>query len=144
MNKDELTVRALELGITVPEGATNAEITTLIKVAEHPLISEELAKTQEALKAVSATNNTLSVDLATAKTDIQTANETIDSLNELIKDESTAASEGIIYKSGGKTYQFGVATFRFKGVKYEASEAVEDKDLMADLIKAKFNFLKEI
>jgi len=117
MNKEQLLARATELEIQVPEGASNAEIEALIKVAEHPIISAELA----------------------------TANSTI----ELLRDELNAKDpvkddDGVIYESGNKTYKFGVNTFRFKGDKYEASEAVKDESLMTDLIKSGFNLLKEI
>ena len=153
MNKEHLLARATELGIQVPEGATNVEISTLIKVAEHPLISAELAKTQEDLETSNAKNNTLSVDLTTEKRKVQTLQESFEVSEGVVKllraelaekAETTDDSEGVIYKSGNKTYQFGVQTFRFKGDKYEASEAVKNQSLMKDLIKSGFNFLKEI
>ncbi|AOR28926.1 hypothetical protein FORMB_18960 [Formosa sp. Hel1_33_131] len=153
MNKEQLLARSAELEIQVPEGATNTEISNLIKVAEHPIINGQLAKTQEALEVSNTKNNTLTVDLTAEKTKVQTGKEALkasEGVVELLraelaeKAETTDDSEGAVYESGNKTYQFGVNAFRFKGDKYEASEAVKDKSLMADLIKSKFNLLKEI
>jgi len=152
MNKEQLLVRAAELEITVPEGATNPEITALIKVAEHPLIVANLEHTTEALEVATKKKEVLATDLKTAKVAtetatnaLSTATETIALLRKELEEKEAPAndSEGVVYRLDKETYKFGVNEFRFKGEKYKAAEAVEDDELMKSLIKAKFIHLKK-
>ena len=118
MNKKQLISRSEALQIEVPEGATNAEISDLIKIAEHPILTKDLAAKTEELSI-------LKEKLTKAST-------------------SPVVKKGATYKNEEGTYEFTVANFRFKGQKYTAAEAVENEDLMETLISAKFIHLKKL
>lgn len=139
MNKDQLLARSKELQIKVPEGATNKEISDLIKIAEHTQLQASLKEATDASEAITKERNH-------AKAELEAANATIAELNAKLETD-TATSEkkkGVTYKTENKTFEFGVKNFRFKGEKYEALEAVKNPTLMEELIEAKFNHLKQV
>ena len=119
MNKEELIARAQELDVQVPEGATNKDIETLIKVAEHPIL-------KDALKS-------LDVSYAEAKEENAALTAKVEALTEAVK-----AQQGPTVKVGKDVYEFKVANFRFKGEQYTAKEAVKNAALIEKLIEAKF------
>lgn len=125
MKKEVLIARAQELQIEVPEGATNKELVTLIKLAEYHLLTEELQETKAALADANEKITSLEQQLATGPKEIK-------------------KTTGAQYKSDTGDFEFSVDSFRFKGQKYEAALAVENAELMEALIEAKFNHLKKL
>lgn len=131
MNKEQLLARAKELEASVPEGATNVEIEAVIKLAEHPALAK-------AVKDLDTENQTLKEQLKVKDEAIEALQAKID---ETGKQES--ATKFATFKNSEATYVFAVKSFRYKGDKYEASEAVKDSSLMEALIKAEFIHLKK-
>ncbi|ALU74334.1 hypothetical protein AUW17_05340 [Tenacibaculum dicentrarchi] len=117
-----LMAKAQELQIEVPENATEKEIADLIKVAEHPILTENLAEANEIILG-------LEDDL---KAEIQ-------------KNTKQVSVELLFYRSKNKvTYQLEVSSFRFQGEKHISKEVYTNIELMEALIKAKFIHLKQI
>lgn len=129
MNKKELLDRAQELKISVPEGATNAEIENLIKIEEHGLLSDEVKDLTQKLSA--------------AEKELEAAKANQSKLK--VEPKAKSGNEELpTYEHDGKTYQFTVKRIVTAGGKITAEEAVEDKDLMAELIKSEFFGLKKV
>ncbi|NKI28252.1 hypothetical protein HCG49_16990 [Arenibacter sp. 6A1] len=124
MNKEQLLKRAQELGIQVPDGATNPQIEDLIKIAEHSLLKAE--------------NKELANELATANELIEAQEAKINALGEAAEDP-----EAVTYEKGKAVYKLTGKAIRFKGVKYTAEEAVKNEELMTALIKSKHPNLKK-
>ncbi|WP_340074523.1 hypothetical protein [Leptobacterium sp. I13] len=122
MKKDQLLARAQELQIEVPEGATNKEISNLIKIAEHPQ---------------------LVADLATANAELASLRKAYDDLANNKIASTSETEKGAVYKTTDGVYELKVKSFRYKGQKYKAEEAVKDEALMDELIAAKFVHLKK-
>lgn len=129
MNKEQLLARAQELQIQVPKNATNKEISDLIKIAEHPLISAELKTAQK--------------DRDNAVAELEQANTTLEALNSKLA-KVPQAEKFVTFQTEAGTFEFTVKKFRFKGEKYTAEEAVENTDLMETLIKVESNLLKQV
>lgn len=171
MNKKELLARAQELNISVPEGATNTEIENLIKIEEHALLESANAKLEETLEATQKANEALGqekeaatnqvADLTQKLSDaeaerdklqekLDTSQEDLDASraekSELKVESKSKGGNGDLptYDHGDDTYQFTVRQFVTSGGKMTAEDAVEDKDLMASLIKSKFFGLKKV
>lgn len=154
MNKEQLLARAQELGIQVLDGATNKVIEDLIKIAEHPLLlasakqmDAEIGSLNAAIEnAVTKHSEEIEALKTSYSEEIEKQNSIIANLEKLITDDSDKAksSEFARYKKGKETYVFTVKAFRFKGEKYDVTEAVKDKDLMDQIIDAKFIHLKKI
>jgi hypothetical protein len=146
MSKEKLIARSKELQIEVPEGATNKEISNLIMIAEHPLISKGLQTTQDELDGQKELTATAVKERDAESEKLKTANETIQALNSKLEAANALPqkTKGETYKSENGTFEFGVKKFRFKGEKYIASEAVKNEELMEELIEAKFNHLKQV
>ena len=128
MSNNKLLARSKELQIEVPEGATNKEISDLIKIAEHSQLKASLKEYDK------------------VKDELQIAKKKIEDLSaQLETSQITSQKEKpVVYKSKNQTYEFNIKGFIFKGVKYEASEAVKNPTLMGELIEAKFNHLKQV
>lgn len=121
-DNNTLMAKAQELQIEVPENATEKEIADLIKVAEHPILTENLAEANEIILR-------LENDL---KTEIQ-------------KNTKQVPVELLLYKSKkGISYELEVSSFRFQGEKHISKEVYTNVELMEALIKAKFIHLKQI
>lgn len=117
-----LIAKAQELQVEVPENATEKEIVDLIKVAEHPILTENLAEANEIILGLEA-------DL---KAEIQ-------------KNTKKVPVELCLYRSKkGISYELQVASFRFQGEKHISKEANTNVELMEALIKAKFVHLKQL
>lgn len=171
MNKKELLERAQELNIAVPEGATNPEITNLIKIEEHGLLLSENSKLEETLEATQKVNEALEnekkeatdqvADLTQKLSDAEAERDefkvALDAKSEeleaakadqtKLKVEPKAKSgneELPTYEHDGETYQFTVRRLVVSGGKITAEEAVEDKELMKSLIKSNFFGLKKV
>lgn len=145
MNKEQLKARAQELQIEVPDGATNAQISDLIKIAEHPILTKDLAIAKNEVEGQKELTEkaTQERDVETEK--LATANQEISDLKEKLA-EATASPEvekGEIYKNEEGEFEFTVSSFRFKGEKHTAEEAIVNEDLMESLIKANFIHLKK-
>jgi len=140
MNTKELHARAKDLKITVPEGATNKDIENLIKVAEHPLLTEEVKTLGVSLKETAEAKSAL-------EGKIDEANSRISALELQLENSSNKEpqnkSNAVTYKNGKDTYVFTVPKFRFKGDEWTAENAIENDALMKQLIKAKFSNLKK-
>ncbi|CAA0150202.1 conserved hypothetical protein [Tenacibaculum maritimum] len=128
MNKEQLLARAKELQVQVTEGARNTEISNLIKIAEHPILTK---------------------DLATAKNELEEqlaiANKEITSLKEKLAEATSTpeAVKGDTYENEEGIFEFTVTKFKFKGDKYTSADAVADKNLMESLIESNFIYLKK-
>tara|TARA_B110000967_G_C18682616_1_gene458889 strand:+ start:241 stop:603 length:363 start_codon:yes stop_codon:yes gene_type:complete len=72
------------------------------------------------------------------KSDLKDAQEKVKALS-----STTNQKTGETFKSKNGKFSLSIKTFRFKGVKYESSEAVNDDKLMDELIEAKFNHLNK-
>ncbi|MDD7912935.1 hypothetical protein [Polaribacter ponticola] len=145
MNKEQLIARAQELQIEVPDGATNAQISDLIKIAEHPILTKDLATAKEEVKGQKELTDKATLALSEGTTELQKANELIAKLEEKLA-EATATPEvkkGEIYKNEEGEFEFTVSSFRFKGEKHTAEEAIVNEDLMESLIQANFIHLKK-
>lgn len=145
MNKEQLIARAQELQIEVPEGATNAQISDLIKITEHPILTKDLATAKEEVKGQKELTDKATLALSEGTTELQKANELIAKLEEKLA-EATATPEvkkGEIYKNEEGKFELTVSSFRFKGEKHTAEEAIVNEDLMESLIKANFIHLKK-
>ncbi len=145
MNKEQLIALAQELQIEVPEGATNAQISDLIKIAEHPILTKDLATAKEEVKGQKELTDKATLALSEGTTELQKANELIAKLEEKLA-EATATPEvkkGEIYKNEEGEFELTVSSFRFKGEKHTAEEAIVNEDLMESLIKANFIHLKK-
>lgn len=145
MNKEQLIARAQELQIKVPDGATNAQISDLIKIAEHPILTKDLAIAKNEVEGQKELTEKATQERDAETEKLATANQEISDLKEKLA-EATATPEvkkGETYKNEEGTYEFTVSNFRFKGNKHTSEEAVADKDLMESLIKAKFIHLKK-
>ncbi|MBE7688447.1 hypothetical protein G1K66_08495 [Tenacibaculum finnmarkense] len=117
-----LIAKAQELQIEVPENATEKEIVDLIKVAEHPILTENLAEANEIILG-------LEDDL---KAEIQ-------------KNTKKVPVDLLLYKSKkGISYELKVPSFRFQGEKHISKEVNTNVELMEALIKAKFIHLKQL
>lgn len=167
MSKEKLIARTKELQIEVPKGATNKEISNLIKIAEHPQLKADLKEANDKLKEQNNLSANITKERDTAKAEfdgqkeltatavkerdaesekLKKANETIEELSSKLEAANAAPKQkkGETYKSENGTFEFGVKKFRFKGEKYNASEAVKNEELMEELIEAKFNHLKQV
>lgn len=133
MNKDELIQRAQELQIEVPERATNAQITDLIKVAEHPILDKAVKALDAELKAEKEAHDLTTEALEKANTVIESLTAKVEALG-----AEGASKKGATYQDGKDNYEFKVETFRFKGEKHKAEEAVKNDALMQALIESKF------
>lgn len=138
MNKDELINKAQELQIEVPEKATKDEISDLIKVAEHPILTKAITALDEELKAEkqAAEDKAEAFDKATAIIEELTAK--VETLS-----KESASKKGATYKDGKDVYEFMVERFRFKGEQYKTVDAVKDDALMQAIIESKFIHLKK-
>ncbi|MCG8734005.1 hypothetical protein [Tenacibaculum finnmarkense] len=117
-----LIAKAQELQIEVPENATEKEIVDLIKVAEHPILTENLAEANEIILG-------LEDDL---KAEIQ-------------KNTKKVPVDLLLYKSNkGISYELKVPSFRFQGEKHISKEVNTNVELMEALIKAEFVHLKQL
>lgn len=171
MKKEKLLERAQELEIQVPEGATNAQIEDLIKIAEHPMLKEavetasnEFAKLEvekkeatdqvadltQKLSDANAAKDTLQNELNAKNEELETANqklakaEAASQMNLKVEKGSKKSSELPTYGSGDETWQFTVNKLITSAGKITAEEAVKDNDLMEQLIKSKFFGLKKL
>jgi hypothetical protein len=145
MKKEQLIARAQELQIEVPDGATNAQISDLIKIAEHPILTKDLATAKDEVKGQKELTDKATLALSEGTTELQKANELNAKLEEKLA-EATATPEvkkGEIYKNEEGEFELTVASFRFKGEKHTAEEAIVNEDLMESLIKANFIHLKK-
>lgn len=145
MNKEQLIARAQELQIEVPDGATNAQISDLIKIAEHPILTKDLAIAKNEVEGQKELTEKATQERDAETEKLATANQEISGLKEKLA-EATASPEvekGETYKNEAGEFEFTVASFRFKGEKYTSTEAVENEELMEDLIQAKFIHLKK-
>lgn len=145
MNKQQLIARAQELQIEVPDGATNPQISDLIKIAEHPNLTKHLKEANDVFEEQKKLTEKAIQERDAETEKLVAANKVISDLNEKLA-EATATPEiekGAIYKSNKGEFEFTVASFRFKGEKHIAEEAIVNKDLMESLIKANFIHLKK-
>ena len=146
MNKEQLIARAEELEIEVPDGATNAQISDLIKIAEHPIISKGLQITQDELEGQKELTEKATQERDAETEKLGNANELIAALEEklALAIATPEVAKGEIYKNENGEFELTVDSFRFKGEKYIASEAVGNSELMEQLIEAKASFVKEV
>tara|TARA_R110002124_G_scaffold285057_3_gene463119 strand:- start:175 stop:528 length:354 start_codon:yes stop_codon:yes gene_type:complete len=102
MKKEDLLARAQELEITVPEKATNEEISNLIMIAEHPLLKAEIAEKDNVIESLEKQLNS-----------------------------TTEAKVLATYVFEDKT-KVGITSnsIKFKRQKFTAKEAVENAELM--------------
>ncbi|MFV9552074.1 hypothetical protein [Algibacter sp. PT7-4] len=142
MNKTELLARAQELNIEVAKGATNLEIESLIKIAEHPQLVKDLKEANQALKSESENLKQANQALESESEKLKQAKQDLETLQ--LKLNKTEPVKGAIFKTADATFEFSVSNFRFKGEKYTSEEAVNNEVLMAQLIEANCNFLKQI
>jgi hypothetical protein len=155
MNKAQLLERAQELEIQVPERATNAEITNLIKVAEHPILKAELqsladstANISDKLKLAESDRDRLVAE-NTALVEERDANAAALSvaLNEIkelkSKDVKDSNVEVAVYENKDGEYPILVNSFHFQGIKYASKDAVKNPELMERLISSGFVKLKK-
>lgn len=145
MNKEQLIARAQELQIEVPDGATNAQISDLIKIAEHPILTKDLAIAKNEVEGQKELTEKAIQERDAETEKLATANQEISDLKEKLS-EATASPEvekGEIYKNEEGEFELTVSSFRFKGEKHTAEEAIVNKDLMESLIKANFIHLKK-
>lgn len=125
MNKEQLLARAQELNIEVAEGATNNQISDLIKISEHPQLKASLKEATDLCKVITKERD--------------------QAIKALKKDSENKSKEnGVTYKTESGTFEFTVKSFRFKGQKYTAEGAVEDHVLMEGLIESKSKLLKQV
>ena len=145
MNKEQLTAHAQELQIQVPEGATNTQISDLIKIAEHPNLTKHLKEAYDVFEEQKKLTERAIQERDAETGKLVIANQEIFDLKEKLS-EATASPEvekGEIYKNEEGEFELTVSSFRFKGEKYTASAAIVNEDLMESLIKANFNHLKK-
>lgn len=145
MNKEQLIARAQELQIEVPDGATNAQISDLIKIAEHPILTKDLATTKEEVKGQKELTEKAIQERDAETEKVGEANEVIAELEEKLA-QVTATPEvvkGETYKNADGEFELTVASFRFKGEKYISEEAIVNEDVMESLIQANFIHLKK-
>lgn len=145
MNKEQLLARAKELQVEVPDGATNPEISSLIKIAEHPILTKDLATAKNELEEQKELTEKAIQERDAETEKLATATEEITSLKEKLA-EATATPEvakGDTYENEEGVFEFTVTNFRFKGNKYTSADAVADKDLMESLIESNFIYLKK-
>lgn len=146
MNKEQLIARVEELKIEVPEGATNPQIIDLIKIVEHPTLVKDLKTAKEELEGQKELTKKLQKEHDTETKKVAEANELIAELEEKLTIATTTpeVEKGETYQNEAGEFEFTVASFRFKSEKYIAKEAVANKELMEELIEAKFSFLKQV
>jgi hypothetical protein len=156
MKKEDLLSKAQELNILVPEKATNEEISDLIKIAEHPSLTEKV-KELEAEKVTDADKAAAKIlELETEKSgevalkdaaikDLDKANVTIGKLEDKIeaaKADSDSKNHPSYKYEDGKAVEITVQAFRFKGEKHESADAVTNPELMEELRQSGFIHLK--
>ena len=146
MNKEQLIARAQELQIEVPDGATNEQISNLIKIAEHSVLSNELGIAKKELEKQKELTGKAEQERDANAEKLAIANNEIISLKEALEKNSAIPSseKGAIYQNDEGTYELTVKSFRFRQEKYNAVDAVENSELMESLIKANPVFLKKI
>lgn len=153
MKKENLIERAEELNISVPEGATNDQIKDLIKIAEYPILKEELEKKSSDLAALEtekneATNKVadLTHKLSESESEKDLLQKKVDANTELKVELKAKGGDSKLptYNHDGDTYQFTVNKILAEGKKITAEKAVDNKDLMEKLIKSNFFGLKKL
>lgn len=64
---------------------------------------------------------------------------------QLVTDKLVSKNDGLpVFEKDGKQYAFRAKDFTFKGQKYEASEAVENKELIDELLRRNVGFIEKI
>jgi|GEM_PF-4595108 len=135
MNKEQLLARAQELNITVPEKATNENISDLIKIAEHPLLLSEISELKKNAIGDAERIKGLKGLETIANEKLEEALNLIQELESEIENSNAEKTKVFAEYTFGDNQKVGLTrdVFKFRGVKYTAKEAVENEELMLAL-----------
>ncbi len=145
MNKEQLTAHAQGLQIQVPEGATNTQISDLIKIAEHPNLKQHLKESYDVFDAQKELTEKAEKERDAETEKLGAANELIAELEEKLAQANATpeVAKAKTYKNDSGEFEITVGSFRFKGEKHTAEEAIDNDELMEALISANFIHLKK-